>query len=297
VRLKCLPSLLPFAGLFHRVRQTLSWGEHRGGMFILVKGEGANGVSVERSWHMIADGDDGPFIPAMAAAAIIKRCRAGMPPRPGARAATGDLELSDYEALFARRNIVTGVRTSSRPGRCVPLYRRILGSAYERVPGAVQVLHDLDRELSATGTASVERGSGVRSRLAAWIVGFPPAGDNVPVTVSFRVREGREYWRRNFGGHEFESLQEEGMGRNEGLLCEGFGPLRFALALVVEGDRLRLVMRRWTLFGIPLPMVLAPRIDAYEFVEDGRFCFHVEIRQPLVGLVVRYRGCLPEVAS
>ena len=41
-----------------------------------------------------------------------------------------------------------------------------------------------------------------------------------------------------------------------------------------------------------LPPPLAPRVDAYEFVDNGRFRFHIEIRQPLAGLIVRYRGWL-----
>ncbi len=57
-------------------------------------------------------------------------------------------------------------------------------------------------------------------------------------------------------------------------------------------DRLRLIVRRWSVFGIPLPLAFAPRGDAYEFAENGRFHFHVEIRLPLAGLVVAYRGWL-----
>ena len=52
------------------------------------------------------------------------------------------------------------------------------------------------------------------------------------------------------------------------------------MALVLDGERLRLVLRRWSVFGIPLPLALAPRINAYEFAEDGRFHFHVEIAHP-----------------
>src|SRR3954468_4299511 len=78
----------------------------------------------------------------------------------------------------------------------------------------------------------------------------------------------------------------------EGLLCERFGSLNFAMALVVDGERLRLVLRRWSLMGIPMPLALAPRIDACEFVASGCFGFLVEIRHPLVGLIVRYRGWL-----
>jgi len=76
------------------------------------------------------------------------------------------------------------------------------------------------------------------------------------------------------------------------VLCEGFGPLTFAMALVSEEGRLSLVMRRWSAFGVPLPMWLCPRSNAYETVEDGRFRFHVEIGHLLTGLIVRYRGWL-----
>ena len=71
-----------------------------------------------------------------------------------------------------------------------------------------------------------------------------------------------------------------------------FGPLRFGLALVVEGARLWLVVRRWSFAGLPLPAAWAPRGKAYESAEDGRFNFHVEIGHPLTGLIVRYRGWL-----
>lgn len=290
VRLRLLPSLLPIAALMHHARTRLSWGEHRGGMVVTVEGTLADGTGVERSWHMIADGDDGPFVPAMAAEAIIRHCVAGRMPAPGARAGVNDVELADYDTSFARRRIATGTRQTPQPGE--PLYRRILGDAYASLPQPIQAMHDLRRDFTVAGVASVERGAGVLSRLAAWIIGFPPAGEKVPVTVSFGIGGGRERWLRTFASRAFASMQEEGRGRNERLLCERFGPLNFAMALVVEGERLRLVLRRWSMFGVPLPLALAPRSNAYEYVEAGRFRFHVEISHPLVGLIVRYRGWL-----
>jgi hypothetical protein len=290
VRLRLLQSLLPLAALLHNARTWLGWGEHRGGMFVTVGGALANGAPLERSWHMIAEGDDGPFVPSMAAEAIIRHCLAGRMPKPGARAGVNDVELADYEATFARRRIVSGTRQTPRPGE--PLYRRILGDAYATLPQALQVMHDLKDEMTAAGVASVERGKGLFARLAAAIVGFPPASDNVPVEVAFRLNDGRELWQRNFAGQRFESTQEEGKGRSARLLCERSGALSFVMALVVEGERMRLVMRRWSLFGLSLPLALAPSIDAYEFAEAGRFHFHVEISHPLTGLIVRYRGWL-----
>jgi hypothetical protein len=68
--------------------------------------------------------------------------------------------------------------------------------------------------------------------------------------------------------------------------------MTFAMALVADGSRLRLVLRRWSVFGVPLPIWLGPRSDSYETVEGGRFRFHVEIGHKLTGLIVRYQGWL-----
>ena len=89
-----------------------------------------------------------------------------------------------------------------------------------------------------------------------------------------------------------QSTQEEGRGRFERLVCERFGPFCFGLALVLDGGRMNLVVRRWTAFGIPMPLSWAPGGNAYEHAEDGRFHFHVEIGLPLIGMIVRYRGWL-----
>jgi len=115
VRLGVLRSLTPLAPLFHRAAKFVRWGEHRGGMFVRVRGRTADGVEVCRSWHLIAEGDDGPFIPSMAASAIIRRILAGRRPESGARPATHELELADYQPMFVTRRIRTGRREETAP--------------------------------------------------------------------------------------------------------------------------------------------------------------------------------------
>ncbi|MBV8839320.1 MAG: DUF4166 domain-containing protein [Alphaproteobacteria bacterium] len=293
VRLKLLPSLLRLGGVMHWVTRHLRWGEDRGGMFVAVEGEGATGGTITRSWHMIAEGEDGPFIPSMACAAIIRHCLEGRRPVPGARAATGDIELADYERLFATRAIRTGTRETLAP--TLPLYRRLLGDAYATLPAPLRAMHDLRDALSAEGTATVMRGTSLLARLAAAIVGFPRAGENVAVRVDFVRENGRERWTRTFAGRAFHSTQEAGQGRSAWLVCERFGPVCVAMALVTDKGILRLVVRRWSLFGIPMPRFLAPGGEAYEYAADGRFHFHVEIGHPFTGLIVAYRGFLVPV--
>ena len=290
VRLRLLPSLLRFGALMHWTTRHLRWGEHRGGMFVALQGS-----AVRRSWHMVAEGEDGPFIPSMACAAIIRRCLEGRRPAPGARAATGEIELADYEALFAARAIRTGTREQSEATHALPLYRRLLGDAYETLPVPLQALHDLRGALRAEGIATVTRGTSWLARTAAALIGFPRAGEAVPVRVDFELKNGIEHWTRTFAGRSFRSTQEQGRGRSEWLLCERFGPLCVAMALVLEQERLRLIVRRWSLFGVPLPRRAGPRADASEHAESGRFNFHVAISHPLTGPIVGYRGYLERI--
>lgn len=297
VRLRLIPSLSAAARLFHRVFNLLRWGEHRGGMFVAVSGTTPAGESAERSWHLLAEGDDGPFIPAMGAEAIIRRCLQGRPPAAGARAALADLELADYEALFARHAIFRGFRETTPARARLPLYRRLLGDAWPSLPAPLQAMHDLRDRVTAAGTATVERGKNPLGRLIAALFGFPKAGRDVPVTVEFERRGDAEIWRRSFAGRPFVSVHSAGGGRSAQLIVERFGPFAFGLAAVLADDRLHLVLRRWSFLGLPLPLWLAPGGEAYESVADGRFHFHVEFGHPLAGLIVRYRGWLAPPAA
>jgi hypothetical protein len=227
----------------------------------------------------------------MAVEALVRRSLEGRSPLPGARAAVHDLELDSYEKLFVNRTIYTGVRDniSTNTG---PLYARVLGTAWDSLPVEIRNMHDVDGTISAQGRATVERGRSALARLAAFIIGFPKAAADTAVSVQFDTSGQGEIWTRSFGDDSFSSRQFVGRGHLEGLLCERFGPLTFAMALVPENGRLSLVLRHWSAFGIPLPMWLCPRSDSYEQTESGQFRFHVEIWHPFTGLIVRYRGWL-----
>jgi len=296
VRLRLLPTLSPIAPLMHVATNHIRWGEHRGGMFVEVDGVEASGARLKRSWHLLAEGDDGPLIPAMAVEAIVHNVLQGRAPQPGARAAVRELELDAYERLFAGRTIHTGMRrddTSDAP----PLYARILGDAWRALPAEIRDMHDVGKIAAAEGRARVERGGGILARLACALVGFPQTNLDTSVGVQFDVSNGVETWTRTFGSDRFSSRQFAGRARSERLLCERFGALTFAMALVAAGDRLSLVLRRWSIFGLPLPMWLCPRSESYESAEQGRFNFHVMISHPLTGLIIRYDGWLVRKSS
>lgn len=292
VRLRLVRSLAPLARLFHWAINRLRWGEHRGGMFVAVTGRDAAGRAIARSWHMLAEGDDGPFIPSMAAAAILRRALAGVKPMPGARPASRELELADYAPEFSVRRIATGVRDAATETADAPLFQRILGTAWHGLPESVRALHASDGARTWKGIATVERGHGWLARAAAALFRFPRAATSVPLRLEITPRGRGKAWRRRFGGRGFESVLGEGRGRLERLMVERFGPFAFGVALVRDGDTLRYVVRRWSAFGLPMPRAWAPGGDTREYDDGGRFGFDVEIRHALTGLVVRYKGWL-----
>jgi NAD(P)-dependent dehydrogenase (short-subunit alcohol dehydrogenase family) len=293
VRLRLLPALTWLARPMHFVSRTFTWGDHRSGMYIHVEGR-RDGRKVSRRWVLVADGDAGPNIPVMAAAVAVRRLAEGMPLAAGARAADRDFELADYQPWFDRFGIRSAI-VEEDGQECLPLYHRILGPAYATLDAPVRDAHDFTGSRDFSGRAHVSRGTGILSRMIAALIGFPDAGKDIPLKVTLSATAERETWQRDFDGQRFRSEQFAGSGRNKGLLMERFGLLTFGLGLIVEGDRLRLIGRNWSIFGVPLPKVLMPKTDAYEDAQDGRFNFHVRISLPVAGFIVAYEGWLEPV--
>jgi hypothetical protein len=283
-----LPALTPFSGLFYAVLNRMRFGDHRGGMFVRVCGRSED-RQIVKSWHLIAEGDDGPLIPSMAIEALIRKMLRGERPASGARSAVRALDLSDYDALFRTRRIVSGFREDDAGD---VLYRQVLGSAFDALPSKLKDVHGDAVTRRWKGSAQVRRGTGLLARMLGAAFGFPRAADAIPATVTFSPEAGGERWTRDFGGHLFTSVQSAGTGRDQHLLVERFGIARFSLALVLDEHRMFFIPRRWSLLGIPMPRSLLPSGPTFETEVEDRFAFDITIRAPFVGLIVAYRGTL-----
>ena len=73
-----------------------TWGSDAGAMHVSVRGLDARGGGARQRWTLIATHCDGPYVPTLAAAALVRRLAAGAPPAPGARACIGLLTLDDF---------------------------------------------------------------------------------------------------------------------------------------------------------------------------------------------------------
>jgi hypothetical protein len=238
---------------------------------------------IERRWTLIAEQGDGPEIPSLAVPILLGRLAAGAIPA-GARDSGGLLALGDFEPSLAALAVVHAVTERSLPP---PLYARVMGNRFEALPPTLRGLHSVLRDGGASGEARVTRGRNPLARMAASAFGFPPEGDH-PLHVAFAERDGRERWTRDFGGHRFASE----LAKRSGRLTERFGLVRFEFDLPSDSAGLAMIIRRWRIGPLPMPLALAPRSDAREWEEDGRFHFDVSIALPLLGPLVHYRGWL-----
>ena len=178
-------------------------------MFVEVTGMVA-GEPLTRTWTLLAEGDDGPFIPSMAVAALVLKTLGGDRRVPGARHAAMELTLDDYQPLFEARAISTGFRGLGP--KTPSLYSGLLEDAFAQLPGPVRAVHEAGDGAIFEGQAQVDRGRGPMANLIAAVVGFPKAGKDVPLRVAFSVQDGVETWTRTFGDQVFSSTQEAGGG-------------------------------------------------------------------------------------
>jgi hypothetical protein len=244
------------------------------------------GGRVERRWTLVASRGDGPEIPTFAAAILVEEILAGRI-MPGARDAARLLTLDQFEPLFAP--LAMNHETSER--EAIPLYARAMGARFDVLPQAIRAMHEVNGDGGAAGEGQVRRGSHPLAQLIGSIMRFPPSGD-YPLHVTFAEHGGKECWTRDFGGHRFTSeLSRAGNG-----VAERFGPLRFVFDLPADETGLRMELRGWTLFGVPMPRAFGPRITAHEWQEEGRFHFEVRVALPLIGPVIDYTGWLEPIA-
>ncbi len=289
-----LPSFEPLSPVFYRILNLFKSGEHRGGMFIHVCGS-INGAPAEQSWHMLAEGDDGPYIPSMAIEALIRKALKGAWPEHGARAATRELELDDYRKLFQGKPITMGFRSNTKE-HSNP-FKHVLGSAFDDLPSCLRQFHGNNHKQAWQGQAQVLRGSSILAKLVGWAVGFPKEAKTCKVIVTQEPYEAGVRWTRSFDGKKFSSFLKSGSEKNSYLLIEQFGFAKVALALVLEGQKLHLVPRSWSIFSIPMPRFLMPGGETFEEEKDNCFLFNVEISAPVIGHLVSYKGFLEPVAE
>jgi Domain of unknown function (DUF4166)/Saccharopine dehydrogenase NADP binding domain len=251
-------------------------------------GTGIGGMSVSvttatrrHRWTLLATNGDGPYVPAIAVRALLRRATLPTGATPALEIVTlGELEaaMSDLSIRFERH---------SEP--VSPIFPRILGPAFASLPAEIRATHLTAGVSRWQGRASVTRGTSLWSRLLAALFRFPPATEDTEIEVIKTATRPGEVWTRRFGTRTFRShLRPLPQG-----MTERFGPFTFRLGLTVKDGALHYPVAAGRLGPIPLPGWLLPGSVTQEFVADGRFHFDVRLLAPITkALMVHYRGHL-----
>ncbi|MES2818352.1 MAG: DUF4166 domain-containing protein [Pseudomonadota bacterium] len=160
-----------------------------------------------------------------------------------------------------------------------------LGPTFEQLPPLLQRAHRGDIRLQ--GPVEVVRGTGL-ARLLGNALKMPAPGSAVPLVVEGRHDAAGMRWQRDFAGRQLVShFRPQGA-----YLLEQMGPIKLWMHLRVEQGRLTYNLDHASIWGLPIPKGLAPRLLAFEAQEQDRYRFQVEVSLPLLGLLIRYGGSL-----
>lgn len=289
VRWGWLASILPLAPLLKWAADRLEpFGSDMGGMVVSVEGETQNNIYEKHTWTLIAQGGDGPNIPTIPAQIICTKLLTGEF-EAGAMPCLEAFALSEAETVLRQLQ----VKTDRQSLPCDLLFKKVLGPKFAELPEQLAELHAVIDVRRWQGRASIRRGRGLFSKIAGWVAGFPPAAEDVDVTVEMRRGDDQEIWTRTFGAHRFRSYLKAKRAESKSFLYERFGLLSFQIGLHVDEGKLCYPILGGRALGLPLPQFLLPKSITHEYVDDhGRACFDVRISLPIAGHVVSYSGWL-----
>lgn len=196
------------------------------------------------------------------------------------------------------------------------IYEQVLGDDFRRLHPKLQEKFGLTSEMNRLAVSSgvMEEMTGGHPLLRPmFMLGarkhilFPERGKEIPFVLknyAYRDEEGKECyaWERTFSFPENERRFDATMVYDEQKHCivDYFGTERdFVSELdfeVLDGGGLRIISRKQyvILFGIrlPLPPLLQGHAVIDERYEESRDCIriHVNVRNPLAGTLIHYRG-------
>lgn len=288
VRWRLVKSARAFTGLGTWIALQLDrFGSAAGGMVVEAAGQDARGDARVARWTLRAERGDGPYVPVTPAAALVEALAQGRGIRAGARPAAGEVTLEQIRPWF--EGLAFEVKLLSFRGE-KPLYRRVMGEGFDRLPDVTRRLHRGRPAVIAIGEAEVTPAENGFGRFLAGRFGLPRTAGTQPVRVVIESRDGREHWTRFFGGRPMRSVMSAAPGH---LVEEQFGPCRVRMRLVVKPGGLDMERVSGRIWGVPLPGFLLPHIRATERVDEyRRHAFDVEISAPLLGRLVAYKGWL-----
>ena len=170
------------------------------------------------------------------------------------------------------------------------LFPSLLGDAWHQLPAPVRDMHGDASMLRARGAADVEGASHLLARCSRWLLGLPEPGLAQPLDLTIEREGTREIWTRRFARGQMRSVLDRVDGRS--LLSERLGLVVLRFALRADQGAIDWRLQGVRMLGMPLPQRLTGKVVSISGERDGRYTFHVDVRMPLIGQLIAYRGWL-----
>lgn len=157
----------------------------------------------------------------------------------------------------------------------------------------LQKLHLSGGELS--GSIDIFYGNGIAGLIGKRLakkMKLPNQGKH-QLLVSISHSAKALHWNRKFNESNIvESLFAPFGNKKDGYWVETTGPVKMRLTVDIVNGGWFWRCLKISLFGLPIPLFLIPKSQAYKIIENGKYIFNVSFTYPLLGSLVSYGGVL-----
>lgn len=176
----------------------------------------------------------------------------------------------------------------------VHLVERWFGASFALLHPQLQALHRNGGRLRGPVQLSFGSGlAGVAGRALARRLGLPQQAGTATLEVNIASDAAGLHWNRRFNeGPVFNSVFHPIGCYPDGHWVERSGSIELWLQVAALDGGWHWRQKRLGVAGVPLPGWLVPKTIASKSVIDGKYAFSVDIRFPILGSILAYRGKL-----
>jgi hypothetical protein len=174
------------------------------------------------------------------------------------------------------------------------LFPLLLGDEWQQLAPLVRAMHGGDALIRARGAAEVDGARNFFARCSRRLLGLPEPGPAQALEVTIERRGKRETWTRRFARGQMRSVLDHVEDR--ALLSERLGPVTLRFQLLFDHGAIDWRLHEVRVMGLPLPRRFTGDVISRSGADLDRYTFHVDVRLPLLGQLVAYRGWL-EIAE
>ena len=170
------------------------------------------------------------------------------------------------------------------------LFPILLAADWPRLAAPVRQMHGDAPLIQAHGKADVDGSARLPVRLLRSLLGLPEPGPQQTLKLTIQRNGTQERWTRQFAGGVMQSTLD--LDTASAQLRERLGPVALCFSLQRIGESIDWHLRGARVFGLPCPRGIFGKVLSRSESEDGRYAFAIDVRLPLLGQLIAYRGWL-----